>query len=483
MGVKLKKMNWDKECERDLVSNLGFRITEPAFKKTTVKIIENSKEVKKIKEEKTMNGIHSPLFATDYEDEDAFSERYTCQCKELKGRVYEGEICPICNTEVKFRDVDLRITGWIILDNHKIIQPIFYRMIKSIIGEKILLEILEYNKDITNDGQIKNKISKNPYMGIGIIEFRERFDEIINYYKSKKKNKAELADEVLREKDKVFASCIPVFSSVLRPILFKGDSFLYNPIDKKYTPIYSLVSSLNAQNAVNKNNKNKKKRIDEHAMLFSLQIKLMKLWDLVFSLINQKDGHIKDQLLGGRLNFSARNVIIPDPTLKPDEIKLGYLAFLELYKYEIIAHLVKMNDINENMAYEQWYKATINFNQKIYEVMKYIVDKKNPCVIINRNPTINYGSILFMKIVDIKGEYKNDFTMSLPIQVLSVLNADFDGDTLNILSLKTKELKKAYDKAFNPRKNLPISRNDGLFNNDFNLLKDQLIGLYEFNNI
>mgnify|MGYP001083378018 CR=1 FL=1 len=483
MGVKLKKMNWDKECERDLVSNLGFRITEPAFKKTTVKIIENSKEVKKIKEEKTMNGIHSPLFATDYEDEDAFSERYTCQCKELKGRVYEGEICPICNTEVKFRDVDLRITGWIILDNHKIIQPIFYRMIKSIIGEKILLEILEYNKDITNDGQIKNKISKNPYMGIGIIEFRERFDEIINYYKSKKKNKAELADEVLREKDKVFASCIPVFSSVLRPILFKGDSFLYNPIDKKYTPIYSLVSSLNAQNAVNKNNKNKKKRIDEHTMLFSLQIKLMKLWDLVFSLINQKDGHIKDQLLGGRLNFSARNVIIPDPTLKPDEIKLGYLAFLELYKYEIIAHLVKMNDINENMAYEQWYKATINFNQKIYEVMKYIVDKKNPCVIINRNPTINYGSILFMKIVDIKGEYKNDFTMSLPIQVLSVLNADFDGDTLNILSLKTKELKKAYDKAFNPRKNLPISRNDGLFNNDFNLLKDQLIGLYEFNNI
>ena len=483
MGVKLKKMNWDKECERDLVSNLGFRITEPAFKKTTVKIIENSKEVKKIKEEKTMNGIHSPLFATDYEDEDAFSERYTCQCKELKGRVYEGEICPICNTEVKFRDVDLRITGWIILDNHKIIQPIFYRMIKSIIGEKTLLEILEYNKDITNDGQIKNKISKNPYMGIGMIEFRERFDEIINYYKSKKKNKAELADEVLREKDKVFASCIPVFSSVLRPILFKGDSFLYNPIDKKYTPIYSLVSSLNAQNAVNKNNKNKKKRIDEHTMLFSLQIKLMKLWDLVFSLINQKDGHIKDQLLGGRLNFSARNVIIPDPTLKPDEIKLGYLAFLELYKYEIIAHLVKMNDINENMAYEQWYKATINFNQKIYEVMKYIVDKKNPCVIINRNPTINYGSILFMKIVDIKGEYKNDFTMSLPIQVLSVLNADFDGDTLNILSLKTKELKKAYDKAFNPRKNLPISRNDGLFNNDFNLLKDQLIGLYEFNNI
>ena len=59
----------------------------------------------------------------------------------------------------------------------------------------------------------------------------------------------------------------------------------------------------------------------------------------------------------------------------------------------------------------------------------------------------------------------------------------FDGDILNIISLKTKEASEAFDKAFNPRKNMFISRNDGLFNNDFNLLKDQLIGLYEFNNI
>lgn len=59
----------------------------------------------------------------------------------------------------------------------------------------------------------------------------------------------------------------------------------------------------------------------------------------------------------------------------------------------------------------------------------------------------------------------------------------FDGDILNIISLKTKKLIKEYDKAFNPRKNMFISRNDGLFNDDFNLFKDQLIGLYEFNNI
>jgi len=52
----------------------------------------------------------------------------------------------------------------------------------------------------------------------------------------------------------------------------------------------------------------------------------------------------------------------------------------------------------------------------------------------------------------------------------------FDGDILNIISLKTKKLEKAYDKIFNPRKNMYVSRNDGLFSNEFNLYKDMTIG-------
>jgi len=59
----------------------------------------------------------------------------------------------------------------------------------------------------------------------------------------------------------------------------------------------------------------------------------------------------------------------------------------------------------------------------------------------------------------------------------------FDGDILNIISLKSKKHIKAFNKTFNPVTSMFISRNDGLFNDDFNLLKDQIIGLYEFNNI
>lgn len=97
------------------------------------------------------------------------------------------------------------------------------------------------------------------------------------------------------------------------------------------------------------------------------------------------------------------------------------------------------------------------------------------------NPTISYGSVLCMK-VDVKEDYE-DFTMSIPINVLGVLAGDFDGDVLNIISLKGRKLSGFYDDAFNPRRNMLINRNDGLFNSDFNLVKDQLISLHQFNKI
>ena len=61
-----------------------------------------------------------------------------------------------------------------------------------------------------------------------------------------------------------------------------------------------------------------------------------------------------------------------------------------------------MADISENEAYEQWFKARIQYNPKIYEIMNYILKKNKPKVIINRNPTINYGSLLCVKIKSIK---------------------------------------------------------------------------------
>jgi len=217
-GVKLVKLNWDEECQFDLMRGRGFVVSEPAITG---------------KDTKSLYGIQSPLFATDWEDgEDSFTDRYKCACGALKGKIFEGETCPECKTKVEYRDVDLSYTGWIILNNHKIIQPIYYNKLSSIIGPKIFAEIIKYDKFIDRDGHVKDKSTDaQPFKGIGLIEFRERFDEILAYYKSKKKGKLEEIKEIEDDKDKIFTSSIPVFSSVLRPISFRNDSFFYSTIN------------------------------------------------------------------------------------------------------------------------------------------------------------------------------------------------------------------------------------------------------------
>lgn len=65
---------------------------------------------------------------------------------------------------------------------------------------------------------------------------------------------------------------------------------------------------------------------------------------------------------------------------------------------------------------------------------------------------------------------------------MKIWSQEFDGDILNIFVIHSKKMVKELQK-FNPRKAMVISRNDGLFDSNMGLLKDQIIGLYQFNNI
>ena len=59
------------------------------------------------------------------------------------------------------------------------------------------------------------------------------------------------------------------------------------------------------------------------------------------------------------------------------------------------------------------------------------------------------------------------------------LNADFDGDILNIIGIVSEEMKYAFRK-FDPVSRMIISRDNGLLNEYFSLSKGHLIDLYYF---
>jgi hypothetical protein len=67
--------------------------------------------------------------------------------------------------------------------------------------------------------------------------------------------------------------------------------------------------------------------------------------------------------------------------------------------------------------------------------------------------------------------------MQINLQTLKGLGADFDGDTLNTMYIINEEFRAACDEVFNPRNNMYISKNDGMFNDAYNHQRDTLINI------
>lgn len=68
-----------------------------------------------------------------------------------------------------------------------------------------------------------------------------------------------------------------------------------------------------------------------------------------------------------------------------------------------------------------------------------------------------------------------DYIMQIPLQTLSLLCADFDGDVLNVYAIINEAFYRRANKVINPRKSMYISNNDGKLNKDVIPTRDTLI--------
>lgn len=189
----------------------------------------------------------------------------------------------------------------------------------------------------------------------------------------------------------------------------------------------------------------------------------------------------------GRLNFSGRSIIVPSSgILRANEVELGYITFMELFRYEIINFYSKIQNCTIAEASIAWKKALNHFNPIIYNIMSHMTTdeecKKHLNVLISRNPCINYGSFLCMKVVKVKDDI-DDKTMTLPSPILRTMGADFDGDVLNIYRIFGDYFDKKFAKCLDPRYNLYISRMNDKVNKDTLPFKDEIIGFTYFNMI
>ena len=73
--------------------------------------------------------------------------------------------------------------------------------------------------------------------------------------------------------------------------------------------------------------------------------------------------------------------------------------------------------------------------------------------------------------------------MSVPLQVLVPLNADFDGDVLNVMHIISDAFYERAREVFNPRNAMYISRNNGMLDSDVLPYKDSLVNANTMNDL
>lgn len=188
-------------------------------------------------------------------------------------------------------------------------------------------------------------------------------------------------------------------------------------------------------------------------------------------MLRGKQGRFRQNLLGKRVDYSGRSVIVVGPELKLNECGLPKDMALEMFKPFVLHEIIKQ-DMAPNVKAA---KALIEKRQpEVFDILERIT-KKHP-VLLNRAPTLHKLSIqaFWPKLVD-------GAAIRLHPVVCGGFNADFDGDQMAVhvpLTLKAiKEAKKYMLPQYNlvkPSSGNPTSIPDS---------KEMAIGVYYLTSI
>ena len=140
------------------------------------------------------------------------------------------------------------------------------------------------------------------------------------------------------------------------------------------------------------------------------------------SMLKGKQGRFRQNLLGKRVDYSGRSVIVVGPSLKMYECGIPKEMALELFKPHVIRGLVE-KEIVHNIKSAK--KMIENQDDRVWDVVEEVI-KEHP-VLLNRAPTLHRLGIQAFepKLIDGKA-------IRLHPLVCAALNADFDGDQMAV---------------------------------------------------
>lgn len=186
-----------------------------------------------------------------------------------------------------------------------------------------------------------------------------------------------------------------------------------------------------------------------------------------------KNGLFRNNLMGKRVNFSARTVIGPDPTLRVDEIAIPHEIANELTFPEIVNSynidklqamvfnhqtnfIIRNNNekeikIHTKIALKSKLKdktCTLQYGDRVH---RKLIDGDR--VLLNRQPTLHKTSMLDKRIKVVEGK-----TIRLNLATTGTFNADFDGDEMNIFAPQSIEARTELEYISSTKENIVDSQ-------------------------
>ncbi len=140
------------------------------------------------------------------------------------------------------------------------------------------------------------------------------------------------------------------------------------------------------------------------------------------SMLKGKQGRFRQNLLGKRVDYSGRSVIVVGPSLKMYQCGIPKDMALELFKPHVIHGLVE-KEIASNIKAAK--KLIENKDERVWDIVEEVI-KEHP-VLLNRAPTLHRLGIQAFEPVLIGGK-----AIRLHPLVTPAFNADFDGDQMAV---------------------------------------------------
>jgi DNA-directed RNA polymerase subunit beta' len=139
-------------------------------------------------------------------------------------------------------------------------------------------------------------------------------------------------------------------------------------------------------------------------------------------MLKGKQGRFRQNLLGKRVDYSGRSVIVAGPSLKLHQCGLPKLMALELFKPFIMAQLVERKAVQNIKAAKKMVESMV---PEVWDVLEEVIEE-HP-VLLNRAPTLHRLGIQAFEPILVEGK-----AIQVHPLVCSAFNADFDGDQMAV---------------------------------------------------